>query len=75
MMPGSVYSVRTPLQYWRAGSKLSRIEAELARGAALEATVSAERSMEWQYADCYGLQMFWSGHAVSQVFGPAKQPR
>jgi hypothetical protein len=70
MMPGSVYSVRTPLLYWRAGAQLRRIEADLARGAALQATVTADRAVEWRYVDCYGLQMFWSGHAVSPVFRP-----
>ena len=67
MMPGSVYTVRTLLQDWRVGSNLDRIEKDLSRGATLQASVVASESLHWEYVNCYGLQIFWSGRAVSNI--------
>ncbi len=75
MMRGSTYSVQTPLHYWRNGADLRQIDADLARGAALQATIEAPRSLQWQYVDCYGLQMFWSGRAASRLFRSTERAR
>jgi hypothetical protein len=72
MMHGSTYSLKTPLRYWRVGAGLRRIDADLARGASLQASLAAAESLQWQYVDCYGLRMFWSGRAVSNIFTPTK---
>ena len=69
MMAGSIYSVRTPLRNWRLGSNLDPIEPELSRGASLQADILAGDSLQREYVNCYGLQMFWSGRAVSNVVG------
>ena len=68
MMPGSVYTVRTPLLWWRQGGDLRRIEADLKNGAGLQARIVVPGNFEWQHVNCYGLRMFWSGRAVSSVF-------
>jgi hypothetical protein len=67
MMVGSIYSVRTPLQHWRLGANLDPIEPELSQGASLQAEILAGDSLQWEYVNCYGLQIFWSGRAVSNV--------
>ena len=67
MMAGSIYSVRTPLRNWRLGSNLDPIDPELSRGASLQADILAGDSLQQEYVNCYGLQMFWSGQAVSNV--------
>jgi hypothetical protein len=68
MMTDSIYSVQTRLRNWRVGADFRPIETDLARGAALQATLDVPGSLEWQYVACYGLQMFWSGRAASGVF-------
>jgi hypothetical protein len=52
MMAGSLYSIRTPLQYWRLGLGGARkrsevIEEDLARGAALQAGIEVGESLLW----------------------------
>ncbi|HWQ53966.1 MAG TPA: hypothetical protein VN442_09785 [Bryobacteraceae bacterium] len=75
MMAGSLYTVRTPLRYWRLGSDLKSIEEELARGAALQAGIEAGESLLWKFAQCYPVKIFWSGHAVSNIVrAPVKAP-
>ena len=61
------HSVRTPLRNWRLGSNLDPIESELSRGASLQTDILAGDSLQQEYVNCYGLQMFWSGQAVSNV--------
>jgi hypothetical protein len=68
MMAGSTYSVQTPLASWRVGNPMRRIDEELSRGATLQASIAVAESAQWRYVDCYGLRMFWSGRALSNVF-------
>ena len=67
LMPGSVYTVRTPLRHWRLGSGLKRVEEDLARGAALQAGIEAPESLLWKFAQYYPVKKFWSGEAFSNV--------
>jgi hypothetical protein len=69
-MASSLYSVQTPLRNWRLGSESKRIEGELAHGAKIEASIEASESFQARYVQCYGLQIFWSSRAVSNVFPP-----
>ena len=67
MMAGSLYSVRTPLRKWLFGTNYKEIDAKVLRGAALQASIEASETLHLEYIDCYGLQMFWSGHAASNA--------
>jgi hypothetical protein len=68
MMPECIYSVQTPLRYWRIGPDLRQIDAALAQGAALQAIIDVPGSIEAQYVACYGLQIFWNGRAACKLF-------
>ena len=70
MMAGSVYSIKTPLRNWRLGSNLDPVEAELSRRASLQAEIVAGESLQRDYANCYDLQIFWSGSAHSNIVRP-----
>ena len=67
MLPGSIYTVRTQLRNWRVGPELNRIEADLAKGASLQAGLTAAPDLGMRYVECYGLQIFWSGSVVSNL--------
>jgi hypothetical protein len=68
MMPGSIYSVKTQLRFWRIGADSREIVADLNRGAGLQAIIEVPSSIQEQYVLCYGLQIFWSGRAASKIF-------
>ncbi len=70
MMAGSVYSMKTPLRSWRLGSNFDPVEEELSRGASLQAEIVAGESLQRDYVNCYGLNIFWSGSAVSNIVRP-----
>jgi hypothetical protein len=73
MMAGSLYSIRTPLRYWRLGANLDPVKPKLSPGAFLQADIVAGDSRQWEYVNCYGLQIFWSGRAVSNVVASVAQ--
>ncbi len=75
MMPGSTYSLSTPLRNWHVESEFKRIQKMLPPGQVIQASISAAENLDRQYIHCYGLQMFWKGQAFSNVVRSARTRR
>lgn len=56
MLPGSTYSIRTPLKWWLRPDMTG-----LPPGATVEAEISVSPDADLRYVDCFGLRIFWSG--------------
>jgi hypothetical protein len=66
LLPGSTYSIRTSLSRWYHGDH-KPLDPALLRQSALQAEISIPVEADFQFVDCFGLRIFWSGTARSNA--------
>lgn len=61
LLPGSTYSIRTPLNRWYLPN---HTKPDL-RQSALHAEIQHAQNLDFRFVDCFGLRIFWYGQARS----------
>ncbi len=66
LLPGSTYSIRTSLRRWYHRDQ-KPIDPALLRQSTVQAEISIPVEADFQFVDCFGLRIFWSGAARSNA--------